>query len=162
MWLQYGFFWFCFRKCLFYFSLSLSPPKNQKLILRTLEWWDAALQKRQAWALFVLLLSTLVCCQSTELIWAFFVSYIVQFHPPSLPLGTYRCLCRGEETREEEGQCHSPSGGGGYTCTVTGSLDLFSLVIHKQRLHCMYLWYLLFTMLWGVNDCFFVVVLFPY
>ena len=32
--------------------------------------WDAVLQKL-AWALFVLLLSTFVCCQPTELIWAF-------------------------------------------------------------------------------------------
>ena len=35
------------------------------------EWWDAALQKRLAWALFVLL-STLVCRQPTELIFGFF------------------------------------------------------------------------------------------
>ena len=41
-------------------------------ILRTLEWWDAVLQKRLASALFVLLLSTFVCCQPTELIWIFF------------------------------------------------------------------------------------------
>ena len=31
-------------------------------------------QKRLAWALFVLLLSTLVCCQPTELILGFLVS----------------------------------------------------------------------------------------
>ena len=34
---------------------------------------DAVLQKRPAWALFVLLLSTLLCCQPTELILCFFV-----------------------------------------------------------------------------------------
>ena len=33
-------------------------------------------------ALFVLLLSTLVCYQPTELIWALFVSSIIQFYPP--------------------------------------------------------------------------------
>ena len=36
----------------------------------TLEWWDSVLQKRLTWALFVLF-STLVCCQPTELNWAF-------------------------------------------------------------------------------------------
>ena len=46
-------------------SFVLLPPPP-------LEWWDAVLQKRLAWALFVLLLSTLVCCQPKELIWAFF------------------------------------------------------------------------------------------
>ena len=34
-------------------------------------------------ALFVMLLSTVVCCQPTELFWSlFFVSYIFQFYPP--------------------------------------------------------------------------------
>ena len=37
-----------------------------------LEWWDAVLQERLAWAWFVLLLSTLVCCQPTEFILGFF------------------------------------------------------------------------------------------
>ena len=60
------------------FYLFFIPPPS-------LEWWAAevtgpgfvcrsdGLQKWLAWALFVLLLSTLVCCQSTELM-GFFVS----------------------------------------------------------------------------------------
>ena len=37
--------------------------------------WNAVLQRLLVWALFVLLLlSTLVCCQPTELILGFFVS----------------------------------------------------------------------------------------
>ena len=47
-----------------------------------LEWWDAVLQKRLAWALFVLLLSTLVCCQSTELIWVILFQKLSNFTPP--------------------------------------------------------------------------------
>ena len=40
-------------------------------------------QKRLAWALFVLLLSTLVCCQPTELILGYFVKKKkFQFPPP--------------------------------------------------------------------------------
>ena len=41
------------------------------------------LQKRLAWALFTLLLSTLVYCQPTELIWAFLFRKLSNFtHPP--------------------------------------------------------------------------------
>ena len=64
------------------FTINPSPPPNFPFLLPpppALEWWDAVLQKRLAWALFVLLLSTLVCCQPTELIWAsffFFLFYI--------------------------------------------------------------------------------------
>ena len=50
------------------------------------EWWNAVLQKRLAWALFVLLLSTLLCCQPTELILGFFLFHIFSsftFPPPS-------------------------------------------------------------------------------
>ena len=46
--------------------------KQKKLYFTTLEWWDVV---RQDWALFVLLLSTLVCCQPTELIWNFSFIY---------------------------------------------------------------------------------------
>ena len=47
--------------------------------------WDAALQKRLAWALFVLLLSTLVCCQPTELIWVFLFHQFSNCYPPNAP-----------------------------------------------------------------------------
>ena len=43
---------------------------------------DAVLQQRLAWALFVLLLSTLACCQPNDLMMGFFVSYIVLLPPP--------------------------------------------------------------------------------
>ena len=39
-------------------------------------------QKRPDWALFASFLSTLVCCQPTELILGFFVSYFFLFYPP--------------------------------------------------------------------------------
>ena len=55
-------------------------------VLRTLEWWDAVLQKRLAWALFVLLLSTLVCCQPTELILGFLFHKFPYPPPLSAPL----------------------------------------------------------------------------
>ena len=45
------------------------------------------LQKRLAWALFVLLLSTLVCCQPTELIWACLFQEFFNFTPPPSPAG---------------------------------------------------------------------------
>ena len=50
------------------------------------------LQKRLAWALFVLLLSTLVCCQPTELIWAFFcfINFPILPPPPSLRVTSQR------------------------------------------------------------------------
>ena len=48
----------------------------------TLEWWDAVLQKRLAWSLFVLLLSTLVCCQPTELILCLFCYINCPIIPP--------------------------------------------------------------------------------
>ena len=43
----------------------------------------------KAWALFVLLLSTLVCCQPIELICALFVSWIFQFYVS----GLFLCFC---------------------------------------------------------------------
>ena len=43
------------------------------------------LQKRLAWALFVLLFSTLMCCQPTELIWAFLFHKFSNFIPPPPP-----------------------------------------------------------------------------
>ena len=46
------------------------------------QWWDAVLQKRLAWALFALLLSTLVCCQPTELILSFFLFHKFFILPP--------------------------------------------------------------------------------
>ena len=49
------------------------------LNFRTLEWWDVVLQKRLAWAVFVLLLSTLVCW---ELIWVFLFHKFSNFTPP--------------------------------------------------------------------------------
>ena len=70
--------------------ITIDPPPLRM-------WWDAVLQKRLAWALFVLLLSTLVCCQRTELIWAFFLfhTYIFQFYSPSPlpPVDTESELC---------------------------------------------------------------------
>ena len=42
----------------------------------------AVLQKRLTWALFVLLLATLVCCQPTVLVLGFFASYNFQFYTP--------------------------------------------------------------------------------
>ena len=71
--------------------IFLPPPPHLDLgafcsincpIFSTLEWWDAVLQKRLAWALFVLLLSTLVCCQPTELIWVFLFHKFHNFTPP--------------------------------------------------------------------------------
>ena len=56
-------------------SFVLLPPPP-------LEWWDAVLQKRLAWALFVLLLLTLVCCQPTKLIWCFINFPILPPPPP--------------------------------------------------------------------------------
>ena len=47
---------------IFFIEMSFVPPPP---------WWDAVLQKRLAWSLFVLLLSTLVCCQPAELIMGF-------------------------------------------------------------------------------------------
>ena len=64
-------------------------------ILRTLEWWDVVLQKRLAWALFVLFLSTLVCCQLTELMWVFFLFHkFSNFTPPPQDLKTtiFKCF----------------------------------------------------------------------
>ena len=49
--------------------------------------WDAVLQKRLTWALFVLFLSTLMCCQPTDLIWAF-LFHKFQFYSP-LPSRTH-------------------------------------------------------------------------
>ena len=43
---------------------------------------DAVLQKRLVWALFVLLISTLMCCQPTELIWGFLFHTFSIFPPP--------------------------------------------------------------------------------
>ena len=54
-----------------------------------LEWWDVVLQKRLAWALFVLLLSTLVCCQPTELIWGFLFRKFSYFTPPPPQAGRH-------------------------------------------------------------------------
>ena len=51
--------------------------------------WDAVLQKRLAWALFVLLLSTLVCCQPTELILGFLLFHKFSIYPPP-PTHTHR------------------------------------------------------------------------
>ena len=64
-------------------------------IKRTLEWWDAVLQKRLALALFVLLLSTLMCCQPTELILGFFFFLLHKFSilPPPPP-ATLSPSCR--------------------------------------------------------------------
>ena len=41
----------------------LSPP--------SMEGWDAALQKRLAWAMFCCYQPTFLCCHPTELIWAY-------------------------------------------------------------------------------------------
>ena len=46
-------------------------------------WWDAVLQKRLAWALFVLSLSTLVFCQLAELISGFFLFHKFCNWPPT-------------------------------------------------------------------------------
>ena len=47
------------------------PPHTRKLL---------------AWALFVLLFSTLICCQATELIWAFLFHNFSNFTPPRFKL----------------------------------------------------------------------------
>ena len=49
---------------------------NTIIIKTTIRWSDGMRCCRSAWALFVLLLSTLVCCQPTELIWCFFFCFI--------------------------------------------------------------------------------------
>ena len=43
--------------------------------------WSDGMRKQLAWALFVLLLSTLVCCLPTELIWAFLFHKFSNFTP---------------------------------------------------------------------------------
>ena len=55
-------------------SLSSPPPL-------TLEWWDAVLQKRLDWALFVLFINPLVL-SATRVDLGFFVSQSVQFYSP--------------------------------------------------------------------------------
>ena len=55
----------------------------------TLEWWDAVLQKRSAWALFVLLLSTLVCCQPFFL----FINFPILLPPPPPIQLTFKDWC---------------------------------------------------------------------
>ena len=67
--------------------LRLLPPPGFFLFLKyslytppPLECWVAVLQKRLAWALFVLLLATLVCYQPTELILGSF--FLFYFTPP--------------------------------------------------------------------------------
>ena len=49
---------------------------------RTLGWGNAVLLKLLAWHLCVLLLSTPVCCQPSELIWAFLFHKFYNFTPP--------------------------------------------------------------------------------
>ena len=61
-------------------KLYCTPPASLKLTREA-----AVLRKRLAWALFVLLLSTFVCCQPTELIVGFFVFINFQFYPPPPP-----------------------------------------------------------------------------
>ena len=66
--------------CFINFSILPPPPLHNTYVVlkskqppnRMLESWDAVLQKRLAWAMFVLLLLTLVLCQPTELILGFF------------------------------------------------------------------------------------------
>ena len=57
-----------------------------------IRWSDemrTVLQKRPAWALFVLLFSSLVCCQPTELIWDFLFHTFSNFTlPPAAVLST--------------------------------------------------------------------------
>ena len=60
----------CFR-----FEIRSPPPPPPW------EWWEAVLQRRLAW-LFVLLLSTLLCCQPTELIWVFLFHIFPILPPP--------------------------------------------------------------------------------
>ena len=65
------------------------PPPQESIILFNFfgRWkWDAVLHKRLAWALFVLLLSTLVCYQPTELIWALLFHKLSNFTPPPFHL----------------------------------------------------------------------------
>ena len=64
------FFFVCLEFQIFRFVISTFMPM---FFLATFP-SDAVLQKRLARALFVLLLSTLLCYQPTELIWAFFLS----------------------------------------------------------------------------------------
>ena len=67
---------FCFQ-----FKNSILPPPPQTHT-GMLEWWDVVLQMRWPGLSFVLLLSTLVCCKTTEFILGFFVS---NFNPPPPP-----------------------------------------------------------------------------
>ena len=95
-----GGFFFIYRNIGFVISTFMHYTLHRNILRftcypHTLKWWDVVLQKRLAWTLFVLLLSTLMCCQPTELILslffcfrnslelicAFFFSSIFRFHP---------------------------------------------------------------------------------
>ena len=113
----------CFYCCLFFvwsfrlFGSWLVPLRqySSSKFPSFYEWWDAVLQKRLAWALFVLLLSTLVCCQPTELILVWFFS---NFTPP--PPQIAKCLseCSLEELMTPKSLSVSRSSGdwGSFFC----------------------------------------------
>ena len=68
------FFFFCCCCCCCCF-LNFPTPLP-------LEWWDAVLLKRLAWALFILLLSTCVVVSQQRWFWAFLFHKFSDFTPP--------------------------------------------------------------------------------
>ena len=124
----YCLFFFCCFSLVWSFRLFCSwlVPLRQffietSFVLRTLEWWDAVLQKRLAWGLFVLLLSV---SQQRE---ALFVPKFSNFTPPP-PLRWRRTqmllpcpprpLCRGKKRAAlfsktpDKKEAHGGEGGG--------------------------------------------------
>ena len=84
---QLPWLWWSFWQATLFLKLPLR--------LSVLEWWDV--EKRLAWALFVLLFSTLVCYQPTELILGFLLLLFLFFFrnfpilPPPPPQHARRC-----------------------------------------------------------------------
>ena len=92
------------------FRLDSSSIYNQLLV-------DISLL---TWALFVLLLSTLECCQPTELIWVFFLLIFLFYPPPlaesNLRWGEIRPRCLPRHSVEcQAGLTHCWGRGEGFT-----------------------------------------------
>ena len=82
-WVFFFFFWSFFQ--------LYSPPPLLIFQFCMLEWWDAVLQKQLAWALFVLLLSTLVLSANRVDLGFFPINFPVLHLPLHLPFTTARC-----------------------------------------------------------------------
>ena len=92
--------WYHLALYLLLYFISFTPSLNTNMLIfsllcLTIHWSDrirCCRQKRLAWALFVLLFSTLVCCQPTELIWVFLFHI---YFPILLPPGGSECHISG-------------------------------------------------------------------